>query len=99
PDGELTSLLTSEQRTVGTGWVHRGRDGEIYAHADATELHPPVTDNLVTGRSWLRCRAGHVEPVAASEVASSTTSGRGFGRIHVPVPAPWQVERLALPDH
>ncbi len=99
PQGELTSLVPAQDRAVGTGWVHRGIDGEIYAHAEATELHPQVSNNLVTASSWQRCRAGQRTPVPASEVAPSVTAGRGFGRIHTPVPAPWQVERLALPDH
>lgn len=99
PDGELTSVLTADQRRAGTGWVHRGTDGAIYAHAEATELHPPMSDILVADQVWHRCRAGHLEPVPVAEVAPSTTSGRGFRRIHVPVPAPWQVERLELSEH
>lgn len=101
PDGELRSLLSPERRTKGTGWVHRDATGQVWAHADADELHPPLADPeapRVAGEHWMRCEGFDLHPVAVDAVRPSQTWGRGFERIHQPRPTSWRVCELALAD-
>jgi len=89
--GELTTL--AERGATGCGQIRRGRDGQVYGHVDADEIHPDPQQPA----HWLRLHRGTATPVPTA--APSSFHGRGFARIHEPVAAPWQVIELDLPEH
>lgn len=93
PDGEVRSLLSEDQRSTGSGYVHLGADGRVYGYTDSEELWPTDTDH-----AWLRFDGFDAVPVTESEVSPSQLTGRGFSRIHQVRPAPWRVTGIALPD-
>lgn len=91
--GERRSLLADADRVKGSGYVHLGRDGQVYGHSDSVTLHP-------TGEhEWFRLRHGAMTPIGADQVAESIVAGAGFRRIHARVKPRWEIVDIQLPDH
>ncbi len=68
--GERRTLTDDRERTRGSAWIHRGRDGRVYGHTALADVGWGFTeDDLNPDLSWLRLSDGCAEPVACREVA------------------------------
>ncbi|GIP31601.1 hypothetical protein [Paenibacillus sp. J2TS4] len=64
----------------GSGQVHRGSDGEVYASLPA--VHAEAKDGQEAAPRWFRLHGGQALPVAAEEVAPSVYAGSGYQKLH-----------------
>jgi hypothetical protein len=77
--GTQKSLFGKDSPIVGSGHVHLGTDGHVYASM-------PVDTSGGRGggglSSWYRLLAGQAEPVQAADVSPSLYSGSGYHKLH-----------------
>lgn len=77
PDtGILAEWLISGDDVAGSGQVHRGTDGEVYASL------PLAGEGQEAQTRWFRLLGGEAVPVKAADVAPSVYRGSGYQKLY-----------------
>lgn len=84
--GRLKQLIPAVERMRGSGYVHQGRDGNVYAHWEYTDLRASGGNDAQERYRWMKLEGGEAMPVPYSEVSPSSYHGEGFFRIHRQLP-------------
>lgn len=94
--GEKRRFLSESERTRGCGYFHKGRDGNIYGHAQ-DDLHP------CKGKfEWKRFLDGKGTPVPEAEVSPLAGNYGGYGYswgVNSPGTDQTKIKKLNLNEH
>jgi hypothetical protein len=88
-DGSLFTLRGEEPAVRGSGYVHVGKDGYVYASLPATagnetksKLGPTKETTELPQLRWFRMEGGKAIPVPESRVAASSYKGSSYHKLH-----------------